>query len=367
MLTDPPDSEVFEVSIFGPGKGESVVVHLGHGEWIVVDSCIDQADKSNPALRYLERIGVNVSSQVHLVVATHAHDDHFAGIADLFRRCESAKFVCSSAVTSEEFFALTEIDEKLERVMRASALSEYREIIQHVEERGRSVAGLRPMVRANNQKVLLGRGSSKDLPMRVTALSPSDEAITRALRTLARGAALEGDRRRLPAHDPNELAIALWVQVGDHAALLGADLLSGPQGCGWGAVLAEFVPDFPASLFKVPHHGAPNAHHVEVWATLVAESPVALLAPYRAGSTFRPADSDRERICALTDRAYITASPRIPAARRSVKRTAASLGPLAKGVHDPWGRSGQVRARCNGVDGVWTVELSDIARSLCAR
>ncbi|TDC54372.1 MBL fold metallo-hydrolase [Jiangella ureilytica] len=364
MLTDPPAEDEFEVSIFGPGKGESIVVHLGQNEWIIVDSCIDQVDGSNPALRYLEQLGVD-SSSVLLVVATHAHDDHFAGIAEVFRVCERSSFVCSPAVVSEEFYALTEIDEELERLMRASALSEYRKVIQHVEDRGRSAIGLKSMVRASNGKTLVKRRQS-DLPMTVTALSPSDEAVTRALKSLARGAASIGERLRLPAHDPNELAIALWVEVGECAALLGADLLKGPAGCGWGAVLAEFTPDFPASLHKVPHHGSPNAHHDEVWATLLEGAPVALLAPYRGGRTYRPAQADRERICGLTDKAFVTASPDLPKPRRAVKTTAAALGPLAMRVHEPWGRSGQIRARRSPDDRAWRIDLSETARPLCS-
>ncbi|WP_157575091.1 MBL fold metallo-hydrolase [Jiangella muralis] len=364
MLTDPPAEDEFEVSIFGPGKGESIAVHLGRNEWIIVDSCIDQADGSNPVATYLGQIGVDLATQVRLVVATHAHDDHFAGIAELFRACSAARFVCSSAVTSEEFFALTEIDVELEKVMRASALAEYRKVIRYVEDRGRSSNGLRPMIRASNQRVLLSRTSS-ELAAKVTALSPSDEAVTRALRTLARGAASSGDLRRLPTRDPNELAIAIWVEVGECAALLGADLLTGPAGCGWGAVLAEFVPDFPASLFKVPHHGSPNAHHDDVWATLLDGAPVALLAPYRAGRTPRPSDADRQRICGLTERAFITASPEMPKPRRAVKTMAAALGTLPARIHEPWGRSGHVRARFGARDARWRVELSDIARPLC--
>src|SRR5215472_16409431 len=107
MLTDPPASDVLEVSIFGPGKGECVLVHLGSNLWIIVDSCKDQRNRQVSALTYLDGIGVNAAEAVILVVATHADDDHFSGIADVFDRCESALFVCSEAVTKEEFFALT--------------------------------------------------------------------------------------------------------------------------------------------------------------------------------------------------------------------------------------------------------------------
>jgi len=93
MLTDPPAEDEIEISIFGPGRGESILVYLGYNRWIAVDSCVDQIDGSIPALAYLERIGVDIGHNVLLVIGTHAHDDHIAGISEVFRRSEAASFV----------------------------------------------------------------------------------------------------------------------------------------------------------------------------------------------------------------------------------------------------------------------------------
>ncbi len=40
-MADSPGQDIIEVSIFGPGKGEPILVHLGRNEWIIVDSCIN--------------------------------------------------------------------------------------------------------------------------------------------------------------------------------------------------------------------------------------------------------------------------------------------------------------------------------------
>jgi Metallo-beta-lactamase superfamily len=257
----PPLEAELEVSIFGPGRGESVLVHLGAGDWIVVDSCIDQSDKRSPVLEYLQGLGVDASSQVRLVVGTHAHDDHVAGLSSVFRAAGSAYFVCSAAITSDEFFADVQADLEIESELRQSIRREYHLIFEEVRRRGRSEVGLRPLKRAFEQGELWSRPETQTVPRaRILALSPSHEAVTRAIDALARGTARGGDRKRLSATDPNEFAIALWIEVGDEAVLLGADLLNGPTGCGWQAVLATFSNPFPASLYKVPHHGAPNAH-----------------------------------------------------------------------------------------------------------
>src|SRR4051812_1212421 len=99
----PPEPDELEVSLFGPGVGECVVVHIGAGEWLVVDSCIDPSTRKPVALDYLTAMNVDVSRMVKLVVVTHWHDDHMRGVSALFSRAESAKFVCSSVLQVEEF------------------------------------------------------------------------------------------------------------------------------------------------------------------------------------------------------------------------------------------------------------------------
>lgn len=71
----PGDDEV-EVSLFGPGLGECVVVHLGKSEWMIVDSCVRVGEKEPVALEYLEKLGVDIATSVTMVVASHWHDDH---------------------------------------------------------------------------------------------------------------------------------------------------------------------------------------------------------------------------------------------------------------------------------------------------
>ena len=66
----------------GPGYGESLVLHIGLGEWLIVDSCVDRSGKP-AALGYLEEIGVDIGRAVEMVVASHWHADHIGGMAQL--------------------------------------------------------------------------------------------------------------------------------------------------------------------------------------------------------------------------------------------------------------------------------------------
>lgn len=199
------------------------------------------------------------------------------------------------------------------------------------------------------------------------ALSPSDEATNRALRVLAEGTAQAGSRRRLSKADPNELAVAIWVQAGDHAILLGADLTTGPEGCGWKAVLATFSPEVKASLHKVPHHGSPNAHYLPVWQDLLSEDVVSVVAPFRLGVTPRPSPEDVSRLRSLSTAVFATAPTALPAPPKSVRNTAAAFQGLARSVREPYGNYGQIRARRPAGSTKWSIRAFSPALELTAQ
>ncbi|MDE2822319.1 MAG: MBL fold metallo-hydrolase, partial [Chloroflexota bacterium] len=100
----PPSPDEVEVTLLGPGYGESVLVHIGQGRWIVVDSCIGPA-REPQALDYLRSIGVEPAAAVTLIVATHWHDDHIRGMAKLVEACPDALFSCAAALRRDEFLS----------------------------------------------------------------------------------------------------------------------------------------------------------------------------------------------------------------------------------------------------------------------
>ena len=59
----PSGQREFELALLGPGYGESVVLHVGSGVWIVVDSCLDKHGIPG-ALSYLESIGLDPARAV---------------------------------------------------------------------------------------------------------------------------------------------------------------------------------------------------------------------------------------------------------------------------------------------------------------
>jgi len=308
---------------------------------------------------------VDVASRVRLVVATHAHDDHIAGIAEVYSAAKSAQFVLSAAATTDEFYADVALDASLQAQVRESIREEFRLVREEARSRPVRKTGRHPILVASEAKILFSRASANEIPAaQVIALTPSDSAQERARVLIANGSGAESERKRLSPPDPNEFAVALWIEVGDVAILLGADVINGPSGCGWKGVLMSHSPAIQASLFKVPHHGSPNAHHQRVVDEYLTDDVVALVAPFRAGVTPRPSPADVERIMTYADRAFTTASSKYPAPTKATKVARTSMATLARNVNDPYGQVGHVRARraIHGSD--WKVDLFAPARAL---
>jgi Predicted hydrolase (metallo-beta-lactamase superfamily) len=355
--TNKPKPDEIEVSLFGPGRGEAVAVHIGDGEWVLVDSCVDGRTGTHPVVEYLRQIGVDLALDVALVVSSHAHDDHFKGIADLWRLCERASFVCPAALSGAEFRALIDVEEEVDPGVTVSAYREFRSVLEIARARRPTRSGgTSAILRTMQGRSLLTRAAAASVPgAALLALSPSDLAFDRAVQAFQAVMPTAGSDRHVPTLDLNELAVALWIEVGNRRVLLGGDLTNGPSGCGWQAVMGWFGPPERASAYKVAHHGSDNAHFQQMWDDLLTSDCLALVSPYRPGRG-RPSDTDIARIKGQTANGYATASTKRPTLSARHRLVAAELGSIAK-VSDPWGRVGQVQARAQQGDANWRVGL----------
>jgi beta-lactamase superfamily II metal-dependent hydrolase len=354
--TTPAEDEL-EVSIFGPGIGESVVVHLGRGKWMIVDSCIDGATRQPAALEYLGRLGVDVARDVVLLVVTHWHDDHTAGMADVLRACESAALFCSSAVGTREFFALVASARQTKLEAGAgSGLDEMSRILGILSERRTRSLGRTTSPHYAHAGTIVYRDGPP--PCVVEALSPSSATLTRSLLSLP---VLNQPKRAIPNPGPNELSVALHVRLGDVAALLGADLETGSSDAmGWRAVVCGGrLPSPAASIVKVPHHGSNGADHPPVWRQLVTEWPVAGVTPF--SSSGLPSESDQERLRVRT-RFLGHTSPSAPRTARFDKVTERTLTGIR--IRERRGHMGQVRFRVTAAGGVTDCQLFGAAKAV---
>lgn len=338
----PPKASELEVSIFGPGVGECVVVHLGFSEWMIVDSCIDRQTRMPVAKAYLTRLGVALDA-VKLVVVTHWHDDHMRGAAEIVREAGAARFACSAALRSEEFATLLACG--AESMTSSSGIDEFRKILDALRQRrarGVPAANAGPDHWATHGQVLYERPARDGVSQaRVLSLSPSAATVTRALRELGQLLPQEGEPKRRIRQGANQVSVALWIDAGYQRALLGSDLPAGtgPSG-GWSAVLSSSTrPAQRARILKVPHHGSQSADEPAIWTEMLEAEPWAVVTPFASGKTPLPTEADLKRLIKRTPNAYCTGRPqgwspvrRQPGVERTLREVARSrrtiLGPV---------------------------------------
>ena len=139
----------------------------------------------------------------------------------------------------------------------------------------------------------------------VHSLSPSSASLLAAHLDFDFPGKLETQKRVL-ATSPNKNAVVIWVSIGKFNILLGSDLEeSGVIDRGWSAIVnSDEKPKGKASFYKIPHHGSKNAHHQEVWDTMLNGNPIAVLTPFNKRV---PSQNDIQRLCSLSRDVFSTA------------------------------------------------------------
>ncbi|MCH8028525.1 MAG: MBL fold metallo-hydrolase [Candidatus Dadabacteria bacterium] len=357
MERAPLDSEV-EVSIFGPGYGESLLLHLGNNDWVIVDSCIDSKNKVPAPLNYLHSIDIDPASSVKLIVATHWHDDHIRGLSSIVEECTSADFAFSSALRSEEFFTLISLYGR-GSMMKSSGVDEFYKIIKLLNERDKVVK------LASENKCLMRVGSRE-----IHALSPSDYSVLSATIQLANLLPeVKIPKRRVLSQKPNHVSVVLQVIIENLCILLGADLEEiGDRRAGWTNIInSQTRIQKKACVFKIPHHGSKSAHLESIWSEMVYPNPISLLTPFTLGKQL-PTRKDIRRICSKTDRAYITAKPQWGKRIRRSHTVEKTIRETVRNIKAENQEVGQIRIRLDHseIGGEWTVKMTDNALNLAS-
>lgn len=334
----PPGEDEFEISLFGPGVGECVVVHLGYGQWVVVDSCCPVGSTEPVALSYFTALGIAAGNAVRLVVATHWHTDHIRGMAKLLEVCEQAEFVCSGALESKTFVKLiTALDQR--PMMESSGVDEFHRIFGVL--RARAATG-----RATPKWAIADRRLHEDLEagIEVRSLSPSDAAKTLALREIGHLI-------------PREGATKGRLETSANAAV------------GWTAVVnSRLRPPGQGRFFKVPHHGSPDADHPRVWSEMLIPQPVAALTQFASGTRPLPSPADVRRLAARTNQLYCTGPPdgwKAKAKNSAVEKTLRDAVRNLRAITGPMGHV-RLRTSLRGDGDPVTVFLGNGASNLAA-
>ncbi|MBN2357073.1 MBL fold metallo-hydrolase [candidate division KSB1 bacterium] len=360
----PPQIDEIEVSIFGPGYGEAIALHLGNGNWILVDSCLEPSLKKPASLNYLKQLGIDPESAVKTVVLTHWHDDHHEGISLIFDECKHADFIMSGAVGSGEFLQMvTEYTEA--PVADFTGIDELSNLFDSLKKRKVEGARFKSPIWAVEDKILYSESfflDRKKVFAKIYSLSPSNEAILQSwLAIETQNRERFEDFRRIASPSKNQASVALLIEVEDIRIILGSDLeKTNDPTTGWSAVLnSSRVVNGKSGVFKIPHHGSENAHVDRVWVDLLLPNPYALLSPFNLGRHSLPTPEDVDRINHLTTNAYITAPNKPKPAKfrdRVIRDEVKAMTKKVVSVHTRWGHI-RLRKKILHPENTWSVDL----------
>ena len=197
----PPDQ--LSLVVFGPGFGESIVVHAPPGEWLVVDSLVDPTGV-NPAAKLL----ADHRAEPSALLLTHPHEDHAAGFDAFVAQWPGAKIGFLTAQVYSQRDRLSDPD--YERSLRSG----------HAEHAAAAICDA--WDRSSARKWDVSPGSTMKLgEATISVLGPSKRALESA--------------RKGKQVNPNVLSTPLAISWQGTRLVLGADL----PAIGWGQIARD--------------------------------------------------------------------------------------------------------------------------------
>jgi len=285
-----PKRSTLTIFVIGPGKGESQLVSLPDGKWMVVDCCM--SGRTNLPKSLLHHFNVK---RIDLLVVTHSHVDHLRGIPELLSDFDVQRvWRWAHAGTLDD--VLPRLCGMLPRNRRLLALSgAVRAIDEFAERRANAVSDAstdtRPWPAGGDYTVHPLSPTPHEVHAyrkqfdRLFELKKGKPALSSEVLSFVGGA------RRLPMPG-NGLSMALSIGWKARRIVLGGDVeVSGDPKRGWDGILSllrdegeeALVRD--AAVVKLSHHGSSGAWSPAAWKLHSQARPVevAIATPFAEG------------------------------------------------------------------------------------
>ena len=301
----PPAFDEIEVTLIGgtAGYGESILMHIGNGDWVVIDSCVNVKTGESAPISYLNDLNVDISQHVLYVLCTHWHDDHIKGLSSILEQCTSKtvfalscsddrekwvyemlnayNYLGKSTVLNELTSTIAKANEKGIKVLpvkqdslvfnvngvKAHALSPSDEVVKKFEEEVASaqmkyhkvlaqVIKLKSMdAHTIQEATILEEETINSFAGLIEERIDKGKVIQEAANLL-----MYKDTKRV---EQNDRCVALLVSFNNHHIVLGADLENKTASgvTGWMSVAkCSSMNGISSGLFKIPHHGSETGY-----------------------------------------------------------------------------------------------------------
>jgi beta-lactamase superfamily II metal-dependent hydrolase len=313
---------LLNIVVFGPGRGEAIVVVLPDGQLGVVDGCREPEDhdsgRGDPVRELLAHISHHRDDRqmrLRFVCLTHPHDDHYGGLGRLLYAYQGRVDEVWSPVEVGDRYA--QAYRKWLELSQEPSVVQDREILRGLD---RVLAAMRsqdahghPRPRHLDQDKLLVRPTKMyGAELSIWGVAPSATDLRLGLDALIeRLRALEQPNppsNSSSSFDPNDASGALLLCWGKTRVLLAGDLTQGAHPHrGWQSARASI--QGPVQIVNVAHHASEGAHDGELWTEMRPR--LAIVTPFKnAKDNQPPKPGDIKRLLASNARVVITTRPK---------------------------------------------------------
>jgi hypothetical protein len=287
-------------AVFGPGKGEAIVVRLPNGGLGVVDGCREperrsQTGDGDPVRELLAKFAKHEGRPIEeqrlaFVCLTHPHDDHYAGLGRLMLaygdRIERLWMPHDSIRYMKDLLAYLKSTRDKTTDLQDPGVRGLHRIIDAQDRLVDTVSNLEFCFAQDGRRVLEGTHGGHHL--NVTLCSPSARDAHRANRNLINSLAIRLDpatQKIYSEPDPNIISSSLLITWGKSRVLLAGDLIC-EDGEFQGWTSAQRLINETVQLVNVAHHASKEAHHAELWARM--QPRVAVVTPFQQAARSQP-------------------------------------------------------------------------------
>ncbi|MCB2190321.1 MAG: hypothetical protein KQI62_02075 [Deltaproteobacteria bacterium] len=308
-----PSDEEVEITIIGPGYGESIILNIPGVGVGIIDSCQSRINDTNYVLplEYLKYLYPDLD-KISFLLLTHPHKDHYLGLDSILQYYRgNVQRVCWYAghgtVELKKYLAR-------ERIAGYDKLEGFIPVLKAMEKAVAEGATGKKLTELTNV-VMPTKVYTKNfgwVDTSILALSPSFDSERKYTEALFNSIAKTGEIS-VPIRDSalNRISVVLLIHFGQIKIVLGGDLeVELDEKIGWKRIYTcDEIPSINANIFKVSHHGSENGFYEPIWEELTkTHNTVGLIAPFDRTIEGLPTVEQIKVYQEVCDTIYITSS-----------------------------------------------------------
>lgn len=312
-LLIPPKINELEICAFGPGYGESILLHIPNVGWGVIDSCEAKINKKQfvlPLQYLLETFAGKKFPELAFVILTHPHEDHYKGMDKIIIEYPGGiKRICRYNGTGIRELKEYIIRQKIGHNEQLPGLVDVFSAFVIAKKNGSKERFLNELTDVFEFKNINVEGYGKT-NITLKALSPSAGSATKYTEMLYEVIPKNGEPLRfINDYAHNLISVSLLLMIGDLQILFASDLEDYPsEEIGWKCIVSNTdCPHLWANLIKVAHHGSKSGFNDSAWREHQSkDKPISLITPFIKGKTYLPEHADIENIKKASSKVGIT-------------------------------------------------------------